>query len=57
MSRNVSVNYTDTPISGVTSLTLNRGLINTGADFKVKVIKPDEVIITNLHHLSFFRKR
>lgn len=57
MSRNVSANYTDTPISGVTSLAFNRGLVNTGADFKVKVIKPDEVIITNLSSPILFPEK
>lgn len=57
MSRNVSANYTDTPISGVTSLTFSRGLVNTGADFKVKVIKPDEVIITNLSSPILFPEK
>lgn len=57
MSKNVSANYTDTPISGVTSLSFNRGLVNTGADFKVKVIKPDEVIITNLSSPILFPEK
>lgn len=57
MSRNVSANYTDTPISGVTSLTFSRGLVNTGADFKVKVMKPDEVVITNLSSPILFPEK
>lgn len=57
MSKNVSANYTDTPISGVTSLSFTRGLVNTGADFKVKVIKPDEVIITNLSSPILFPEK
>lgn len=48
MAKSVSVNYTDTPISGVSSLTLDRGLVNFGADFKVKSDEPDEVVVTNL---------
>lgn len=48
MSKVVSVNHTDTPISGVSSLSLDRGLVNFQADFKVKQDSPDEVVITNL---------
>lgn len=48
MSKVVSVNHTDTPISGVTELSLERGLVNYGADFKVKVEMADSVILTNL---------
>lgn len=44
----VSTGYTDTPISGVTSLSLTRGLVNFGADFKGRIDDPNEVIITNL---------
>lgn len=48
MSKVVSVNHTDTPISGVTSLELARGLVNYGADFVAKQDSPDTVIVTNL---------
>lgn len=48
MSKVVSVNHTDTAISGVTSLELNRGLVNFGADFAAKQDTPDTVIVTNL---------
>lgn len=48
MSKAVSLNYVDTAISGVTTLPLNRGLVNFGADWKVKVQEPNEVITTNL---------
>lgn len=48
MSKVVAVNHTDTPISGVTSLSLGRGLVNYGADFKVKQESVDTVILTNL---------
>lgn len=48
MAKSVNVGYTDTPISGVSSLTLSRGLVNYGADFKVKSDEPNEAIITNL---------
>lgn len=48
MAKALSVNYTDTAISGVSSLKLERGLVNFGADFKVKMDVPGEVILTNL---------
>lgn len=48
MSRVVSKNYTDTPISGVTTLTLPRGKVNYGADFRVKSEEPNEVLLTNM---------
>lgn len=48
MAKVLSVNYTDTPISGVSSLDFKRGLVNYGADFKIKSDEPGEVILTNL---------
>jgi len=48
MSKSVSTNYTDTAISGVSSLTFPRGLVNFGADWKIKANEPDQGIITNL---------
>jgi len=48
MAKALSVNYTDTAISGVTSLAFERGLVNFGADFKVKSDEPEEAILTNL---------
>lgn len=48
MSKVISFGYTDTPISGVTSLELPRGRVNFGADFAVKVSKPSEVVLTNV---------
>lgn len=48
MAKVISVNHTDTPISGVTSLSLERGLVNYGADFKVKQSSVDSTVITNL---------
>ena len=48
MSKTVNAGYTDTPISGVTSLTFPRGLVNYAADFRVKKDGADEAIITNL---------
>lgn len=40
--------YTDTPIDGVTSLALERRLLNLGADFRVKQNGPNELVLTNL---------
>lgn len=48
MAKALSVNYTDTAISGVSSLPFQRGLVNFGADFVVKSDIPGEVILTNL---------
>lgn len=46
--KQVSFGYTDTPISGVTSLDFPRGLVNFGADFRTVVNKPGEAILTNI---------
>lgn len=48
MTKSISVGYTDTAISGVSSLTFPRGLVNYGKDFRVKDNSPSEVVITNL---------
>lgn len=48
MSKSVSFGYTDTTIPDVTSLDLSRGLVNFGADFRVKAEKGNEVILTNI---------
>lgn len=48
MTKSVSVNYTDTAISGVSSLNLARGLVNFKADWKVKVDDASQLIATNL---------
>lgn len=48
MAKTVSVNHTDTAIQGVTSLDLARGLVNYGADWKVKQNEPNEIVLTNL---------
>lgn len=48
MAKSIVYNRTDTPISGVTSLTIPIGLVNYGADFRVKSNEPGEVVITNL---------
>lgn len=48
MTKQLSMNFTDTAISGVTSLTFPRGLVNFKADWKVKQNEPDSAILTNL---------
>lgn len=48
MARVISYGYTDTPISGVSSLTLSRGLINFGKDFRVQKNGITDVTLTNL---------
>lgn len=48
MTKAISVNYTDTAISGVSSLPFSRGLVNFGADFRIKSDEPDEAILTNM---------
>lgn len=49
MSKIKSTGYTDTPIAGVSSLTMARGLLNFKADFRVKSDKPgQEVTLTNI---------
>lgn len=49
MAKVKSAGYSDTPISGVSSLTMSRGLLNFEKDFRVKSNKPGtEVVITNL---------
>jgi hypothetical protein len=48
MTKVVKPGYTDTAISGVSSLTFPRGLVNIGKDFRVKSNTGKEVILTNL---------
>lgn len=49
MSKVKSLGYTDTAISGVTSLDFPRGLVNIATDFAVKSEKPgQEVVLTNI---------
>lgn len=48
MSKIVNAGYTDTAISGVTSLNFPRGLVNYAADFRVKSDAPNEAVLTNL---------
>jgi hypothetical protein len=49
MTKSVNLGYTDTPISGVSTLTFNRGLINFAKDFRVKNnTSGKEVVLTNI---------
>lgn len=48
MSKVINFGYTDTPINGVTSLNFPRGLVNFGADFRIRSEKKDEMILTNI---------
>lgn len=46
--KQVNFGYTDTPIQGVTSLTLSRGLLNFKEDFSPINVKNGEATITNV---------
>lgn len=48
MPKSISVGYTDTAISGVTTLPFSRGLVNYGANFREKSVTPTEVVLTNI---------
>lgn len=48
MAKSIVLNRTDTPIDGNPTLTLPRGSVNFGADWRVRSDEPGEVIITNL---------
>lgn len=49
MTKIKSVGYTDTPISGVTSLTFPRAILNFNKDFRVKSNNAGkEVVLTNI---------
>lgn len=49
MAKVTSLGFTDTPIEGVTSLDFPRGLVNFGANFRVKSNQAGkEVILTNI---------
>lgn len=48
MPKTINLNHSDTAISGVTTLSLPRSVLNFGADFRVRSDEPQEAIITNL---------
>lgn len=57
MSKSLSMNFTDTAIPDVSTLDFPRGLVNYGADFRVKSDEPTEAIITNLTSPTVFPER
>lgn len=48
MSQTINYGYTDTAISGVSSLNFPRGLVNFGADFRVQKNATTDVTLVNL---------
>lgn len=48
MSKSVDLNHVDTGVEGVTALTLSKGIINWGEDFRVKSQDKTSVVLTNL---------
>lgn len=48
MAKTLSVNYTDTPVTGSTAVSYSLPQLNFGADFRVVKDEADEAIITNL---------
>jgi hypothetical protein len=49
MAKVINAGYTDTPVSGVSSLTFPRAILNIGTDYRVKSNNNGkEVVITNL---------
>lgn len=48
MAKVINKGYTDTPVSGVTSLSFPRAILNFKADFRVKSDQPNEVVLTNI---------
>lgn len=48
MAKSLSVNYTDSAISGASQVTLKLPTLNYGSDFRVKQDEPNEAIVTNL---------
>lgn len=48
MAKSINYGYTDTPITGVETLAFARGLVNFGADFRVRTEKKDELLLTNI---------
>lgn len=48
MAKQLNYGYTDTPISGVTQLSLPRAVVNFKADYRVREDEPDNAILTNL---------
>lgn len=48
MSKSLSLNVVDSGVSGVTTLVLDKSIINFGDDFRVKTQSANELILTNM---------
>lgn len=48
MAKKISVNYTDTAISGATKVSWTLPTLNFASDFRVREDEPSEAIVTNL---------
>lgn len=48
MAKTISKNYTDTGVTGVTSLTVPLSILNYPADYRVKMDEPDEMRLVNV---------
>ena len=48
MSKSLNSNHHDTAVSGVTTLSLDRAILNFGADFRVKSQDPAQAVIVNM---------
>lgn len=48
MAKSVDLNHVDTGVEGVSSLTLAKGIINWGKDFRIKTQDSKSVVLTNL---------
>lgn len=48
MSKSVDLNHVDTEVEGVSTLTLAKGIINWGVDYRVKSQDAKSLILTNL---------
>lgn len=49
MVKQINLGIKDTPIEGVSNLTLDRAVLNFSSDFRVKSQTPDEVVLVNLN--------
>lgn len=48
MAKVVTLNHLDTGVEGVSSLSLDKGIINWGADFRVKMQDSASIVLTNM---------
>lgn len=49
MGKSITLGINDTPISGVSNLTLDRAILNFSEDFRIKTRTPDEIVLVNLN--------